>query len=213
MTTFGMIGAGKIGSTVARAVLALGHDVILSNSRTPDTLDALVEELGPHASAALASDAAAQADVVLVAIPFGRFREIAAEPLAGKIVLDANNYYFERDGHFPELDRGEATTTGLLQEHLKDAHVAKAFNHIFFKQILTDGTPAGTPGRRALVTSSDHPDAVDFVTDLYDAIGYDTVPIVPLSESWRVERDRPAYLPKQTKDELLENLAQAPRIV
>lgn len=213
MTTFGMIGAGKIGSSVARAVLALGHDVILSNSRTPDTLTDLVEELGPHASAALASDAAARADVVLVAIPFGRFREIDPAPVAGKIVLDANNYYFERDGHFPELDAGEATTTGMLQEHLPESRVAKAFNHIWFKQILTDGTPAGTPGRRALVTSSDHPDALDFVTDLYDAIGFDTVPIVPLSESWRVERDRPAYIPKQTRDELVANLAIAPRTI
>lgn len=213
MTTFGMIGAGKIGGSVARAVLALGHDVILSNSRTPDTLDALVAELGPHARAATPAEAAAQADVILVAIPFGRYREVPVEPTAGKIVLDANNYYFERDGHFPELDAGEATTTGLLQQHLADARVAKAFNHIFFKQILTDGTPPGTPNRRALATSSDHPDAVDFVTDLYDAIGFDTVPIVPLSESWRVERDRPAYLPRQTRDELIANIEIAPRTV
>lgn len=213
MTTFGMIGAGKIGGNVARAVLALGHDVILSNSRTPDTLADLVAELGPRARAATPAEAGAQADVVLVAIPFGRFREIPAEPLAGKIVLDANNYYFERDGHFPELDEGEATTSGLLQAHLEGAHVAKAFNHIFWKQILTDGLPAGSPDRRALVTSSDHADAVDFVTDLYDAIGFDTVPVVPLSESWRVERDRPAYIPRQTREELIANLAIAPRTV
>lgn len=213
MTTFGMIGAGKIGGNVARAVLALGHDVILSNSRTPDTLADLVEELGPHARAATPAEAARDADVVLVAIPFGRYREVPVEPLAGKVVLDANNYYFERDGHFAELDAGETTTTGMLQQHLTNARVAKAFNHISFAHILTHGSPAGTPNRRALVTSSDHPDALDVVTDLYDAIGFDTVPIVPLSESWRAERDRPAYGKRQTREELIANLAIAPRTI
>jgi len=208
-----MIGAGKIGGTVARAVLELGHDVILSNSRSPDTLAGLVAELGPNARAATPAEAGAEADVVLVAIPFGRFREVPIDPLAGKIVLDANNYYFERDGHVPELDSGEATTTGMLQAHLPESHVVKMFNHIFFKHILSDRLPAGSPNRRALVASSDHEDALEFATELYDAIGFDTVPVVPLSESWRAERDRPAYVARQTRDELIANLAIAPRTI
>ncbi|MDG6105571.1 NAD(P)-binding domain-containing protein [Dactylosporangium aurantiacum] len=213
MTTFGIIGAGNIGSQVARAVIALGHDVVIANSRGPETLSALVAELGPSARAATAREAAAAGDVVVVTVPFGRFREVPVEPLAGKIVLDTNNYYWERDGRFEELDRGEATTSGLLQAHLPDSKVVKAFNHIAAADITTDGSPSGTPGRRALAVSSDHPDAVAFAADLYDRIGFDTVDVSPLSESWRVERDRPAYVVKQDKAELEANLAKAPRTV
>ncbi|MET7400180.1 NAD(P)-binding domain-containing protein [Dactylosporangium sp. NPDC005572] len=213
MTTFGIIGAGHIGSAVARAVIALGHDVVIANSRGPETLSALVEDLGPAARAASAAEAGAAGDVVVVTIPFGRYREVPIEPLAGKIVLDTNNYYWERDGRFPELDRGEATTSGLLQAHLTGAKVVKAFNHIAAAGINTDGSPAGTPGRRALTVSSDYPEAVAFVVDLYDKIGFDAVDVSPLSESWRVERDRPAYVIRQDKAELEANLAKAPRTV
>ncbi|MEV0136299.1 NAD(P)-binding domain-containing protein [Dactylosporangium sp. NPDC050688] len=213
MTTFGIIGAGHIGSAVARAVIALGHDVVIANSRGPETLSALVEDLGPAARAASAAEAGAARDVVVVTIPFGRYREVPIEPLAGKIVLDTNNYYWERDGRFPELDRGEATTSGLLQAHLTGAKVVKAFNHITAAGINADGSPAGTPGRRALAVSSDYPEAVAFVVDLYDKIGFDAVDVSPLSESWRVERDRPAYVIRQDKAELEANLAKAPRTV
>lgn len=100
-----------------------------------------------------------------------------------------------------------------MQDHLPTSKVAKAFNHIAAAQINTDGTPAGTAGRRALATSSDHPEAAALVTELYDQIGFDTVDVGPLSESWRVERDRPAYVVRQTKDELVANLAKASRTI
>lgn len=213
MTTFGIIGAGNIGSHVARAVIALGHEVVIANSRGPETLSALIEDLGPSARAASAHDAGAAGDVVVVAVPFGKYKDVPVEPLAGKIVLDANNYYWERDGGFGELDRGEATTSGLLQEHLTGAKVVKAFNHIGAADISAGGSPAGTPGRRALVVSSDHPDAAAFAADLYDQLGFDAVDVSPLSESWRVERDRPAYGVKQNKAELEANLSKATRTI
>jgi hypothetical protein len=125
----------------------------------------------------------------------------------------AGNYYWERDGHIPALDAGEATTSGLLQEHLPQSKVAKAFNHILYSQITKDGTPAGTPNRRALATASDFPEAAELVTRLYDEFGFDTVNMGPLSESWRTERDRPAYVIRQNAAELAENLAKAPRTI
>jgi predicted dinucleotide-binding enzyme len=134
------------------------------------------------------------------------------EPLAGKIVLDTNNYYWERDGHIPELDRGEATSSGLLQAHLPTSKVVKAFNHITSGDITTTGSAPGTPNRRALGTASDHPDAIEFVTRLYDELGFDTVSAGPLSESWRLERDRPAYVVRQNADELRANLAKGFRV-
>lgn len=213
MTTYGIIGAGNIGTAVATAVIGLGHDVVIANSRGPETLGALVEQLGPRARAATAQEAAEAAEVAVVTVPFKAIDAIPVEPLAGKIVLDTNNYYWERDGHVAALDLGEATSSGLLQEHLPASKVVKAFNHITAADITTTGAPAGTPDRRALATSSDSPEAVAFVTALYDAIGFDTVDTSPLSESWRVERDRPAYVVRQNRDELEANLAKAPRTI
>ncbi|GAA4701782.1 hypothetical protein APR04_000294 [Promicromonospora umidemergens] len=213
MSTFGIIGSGNIGSQVARLAIAQGNDVVIANSRGPETLADLVAELGPRARAATAQEAAAAADVALVAVPLKAYRDVPVEPLAGKIVLDANNYYWERDGRIEALDRGEVTTSGLLQEHLPTSKVVKAFNHITAPTISTDGRPAGTQDRRALATASDHPEAVDLVTRFYDEAGFDTVNVGPLSESWRVERDRPAYVVRQNAEELEANLAKAPRVV
>jgi predicted dinucleotide-binding enzyme len=212
MTTFGIIGAGHIGSQLARALTQRGYDVVIANSRGPETLAALVAELGPHARAATAAEAAEQADVAVVTVPMRAYTAVPVEPLAGKIVLDTNNYYWERDGHIPELDRGEATSSGLLQAHLPTSKVVKAFNHITSGDITTTGSAPGTPNRRALGTASDHPDAIEFVTRLYDELGFDTVSGGPLSESWRLERDRPAYVVRQNADELRANLARGFRV-
>jgi predicted dinucleotide-binding enzyme len=213
MTTIGIIGAGHIGSQIARKAVQLGYDVVISNSRGPETLTELVAELGPRARAATAAEAAADGDFAVVTVPLKSIGTIPVPPLEGKIVIDTNNYYWERDGRFPELDRGEATTSGLLQKHLPTSKVAKGFNHIMAKDITTDGTPAGTPNRRALATASDYPEAAELVTRLYDEFGFDTVNIGPLSESWRVERDRPAYVVRQDAAQLTDNLARAPRTV
>ncbi|MFC5788620.1 NADP oxidoreductase [Agromyces tardus] len=211
MTTIGIIGAGHIGSQVARAAVANGYDVVIANSRGPETLTELVAELGPKARAATAEQAAEAADVAVVTVPFKAYASIPVEPLAGKIVIDTNNYYFERDGHVPALDDGLETVSGMLQQHLPTSRVAKGFNHIRSAEITTDGKPAGAADRRALATSSDFEDAAQFVTDLYDQFGFDTVNVGPLSESWRVERDQPAYVVPQTRDELVANLARAQR--
>src|SRR6476646_461617 len=125
MTTIGLIGSGNIGSTLARLAVAAGHDVVLSNSRGPETLGDLVAELGPRARAATAAEAAAAGDFAVVTVPLKNYRDIPAQPLEGKVVIDTNNYYWERDGRIPELDNGEATTSGLLQKHLPTSKVAK----------------------------------------------------------------------------------------
>ncbi|UTT69151.1 NAD(P)-binding domain-containing protein [Arthrobacter sp. DNA4] len=213
MTTIGIIGAGHIGSQVARKAVELGYDVVISNSRGPETLHDLVAELGPKARAATAAEAAAAGDFAVVTVPLKNYKDVPVEPLAVKVVIDTNNYYWERDGRIPALDNGEATTSGLLQEHLPQSKVAKGFNHIMAADITTDGSPAGTPDRRALATASDYPEAAELVTRLYDEFGFDTVNVGPLSESWRVERDRPAYVKRQTAAQLKDNLAKAPRTI
>ncbi len=192
--------------------VASGYDVVIANSRGPETLGDLVRELGPKARAATAAEAGAAGDVVVVTVPLHAIDQVPVEPLAGKIVLDTNNYYFERDGRIDALDKGETTTSELVQQHLPTSKVAKAFNHIYASDITTTGAPAGEPNRRALATASDHDDAAAFVEHFYDEIGFDTVNVGPLSESWRVERDRPAYVVRQNADELARNLALANRL-
>jgi predicted dinucleotide-binding enzyme len=211
MTTLGIIGAGHIGSQIARGAVKLGYDVVIANSRGPETLAELVSELGPTARAATAVEAAEAADVAVVTVPLKAYTSIPVAELAGKVVIDTNNYYWERDGHIAELDAGTATVSGLLQAHLGGSRVAKGFNSINAADITTDGTPAGTAGRRALVTSSDSPDAARVVTELYDGFGYDTVDLGPLAESWRVERDQPAYGTRGDVEEITRLLALANR--
>lgn len=193
MSTLGFIGSGNIGGTVARLALAAGQDVVLSNSRGPDTLQDLVAELGPHARAATATDAAAAADLVVVSVPVKAYDAIPAAPLAGKIVLDTGNYYPERDGRIADLDDGSATTTELLQRHLGSARVVKVFNNIFFRHLASLPRPAGAADRTALPIAGDDADAKVAVAAFLDTIGYDTVDAGSLAHGRRFEPDTPAY--------------------
>lgn len=211
MTTIGFIGSGHIGSQLARLAVGQGYDVVMSNSRGPETLSGLVAELGSHARAATPAEAAAAADIAVVTTPLAAIATIPVEPLAGKVVIDTNNYYDIRDGHIAELDDESTTVSELLQRHLPTSKVVKAFNHIQFSALTTEGQPAGTAGRRALVAAGDDPEAVATVASLIDAFGFDTVEVTPLSEGWRIQRDTPGYGPRLTADELRTALAEARR--
>ncbi|SIN10449.1 NADPH-dependent F420 reductase [Micromonospora cremea] len=193
MTTVGLIGSGNIGGTVARLAVAGGYDVVLSNSRGPETLTDLVDELGEHASAGTAQDAAQVGDLVVVSVPLKAYRAVPVEPLAGKVVIDTNNYYPQRDGNFPELDSGEVTSSELLQQHLPDARVVKVFNNIFFKHLASLARPLGAADRSALAIAGDDAAAKAEVTEFLDRIGYDAVDVGPLAEGWRYQPDTPAY--------------------
>ena len=211
MKTIGLSGAGHSGGQVARLAVRSGYDVVISNSRGPETLSDLVAELGPKARAATPVDAAKAADIVVVTIPLKNYRSVPAEPLAGKIVIDTNNYYPQRDGQIAELDNESTTTSELLQSHLPSSKVVKAFNHIYAAQLTTDGAPAGTKNRRALVIAGNDRDAKATVMHLLDQFGFDTVDAGPLSESWRIQRDTPGYGPRRTAEELRKDLAAATR--
>lgn len=200
MTTLGLIGSGNIGSTVARLAVDAGYDVVLSNSRGPETLAALVSELGPRARAATASEAAEAGDLVVVTVPLKSYREVPVQPLVGKVVLDTNNYYPDRDGTFPELDAKTTTTSQLLQAHLQQSHVVKAFNNIFFKNLLSMARPAGAPDRSTLIIAGDDSGAKQTATKFLDGIGYDTYDAGSLADSWRFERDQPAYVTPYVED-------------
>jgi len=209
--TIGLIGAGHIGSQLARLSVQHGYDVVVSNSRRPDTLTDLVRELGPHARAGTSLEAAEAGDIVVVTIPLKNIGDVPVAPLAGKVVIDTNNYYPQRDGHIAELDDEKTTTSELLQRHLPDSKVVKAFNHLYAAALTTDGQAAGTHTRRALAISGNDPDAKRLVAQLIDQFGFDVVDLGPLGESWRIQRDTPGYGPRRNAEELRRDLAAAQR--
>ncbi|TFV85130.1 NADP oxidoreductase [Microbacterium sp. dk485] len=227
MTTIAVLGAGQAGSTFARVAIAAGYDIVIANSRGPQTLQALVAQLGPKARAATVADAAAQGDFAFVAFPYAPHSTLPVADLAGKIVLDNNNYMTWRDGNYPEVDSGRKTVHELRQEQLPAAKVVKAFSHVQFHPrvqirvpsdalpaLIRLARPAGAPDRKALVVSSGHPDAVELVTRLYDEFGFDAVDNSPLRESWRSAPGTPMWrhsVDGQSREELIRNLQRAQR--
>lgn len=192
--TIGLIGSGNIGSTVARLAVSAGHDVVLSNRRGPQTLADLVSELGPRARAATPAEAAEAGDLVVVTIPLSAYRDVPVEPLRGTVVIDTNNYYPDRDGHLADLDDESTTTSELLQSHLPDSHVVKAFNNIYVEHLAVLHRPAGDPERSTLPIAGDDDEAKRRVTAFLDSIGYDALDVGPLAEGWRFQRDTAAYV-------------------
>jgi 8-hydroxy-5-deazaflavin:NADPH oxidoreductase len=181
----GMIGAGQIGGALAGHFAQAGHEVAISNSRGPDTLKDLVTRLGDRTRAMTAEDAARFGEVVVVSVPFGRYREVPTDGVAGKVVIDTNNYFPGRDGHFEELDTGRTTSSELLQAHLSEARVVKAFNAIYSKNLRNGGRPAGDRRRIGIPISGDDEEAKRTVAKLIDQIGFDAVDAGTLAEGGR----------------------------
>jgi 8-hydroxy-5-deazaflavin:NADPH oxidoreductase len=211
MTTIGIIGSGRVGSNLARAAIAHGYDVVLSNSQGPDSLAGLVKELGPQARAATPGDAAAAGDFAIVAIPITTIDQVPVEPLAGKVVIATINYFPHRLGRIPEIENGTTTAPGLLQAHLPTSKVVRAFSMINAAEMSGDGHPQGDPNRRALAMAGDDPAAKQLVANLYDQFGFDALDIGGLDESWRVDAGQPAFVVRQNLAELKANVARAKR--
>jgi predicted dinucleotide-binding enzyme len=211
MTTIGFIGAGNIGQAVARQALAHGYDVVLSNSRGPETLTDLVQALGDRATAGTPEEAAERGDWVVVTIPLKAYRTVPVEPLVGKVVVDTNNYYPQRDGRLAELDEGRTTSSAMLQAHLPESHVVKAFNHIRSAEIGSDARPDGAEGRRALAVAGDDEAAKQTVAAFVEEIGFDVVDAGTLADTWRYEPGTPAYGAQLDAAGLREALGAAQR--
>jgi 8-hydroxy-5-deazaflavin:NADPH oxidoreductase len=211
MTTIGIVGSGHVGSNLAKAAIARGYDVVLSNLEGPSSLAGLVSDLGHKARAATAAEAAEAGDFAIVAIPLTTIDRVPAEPLAGKVVISTINYFPQRDGRIAAIDSGTTTAPGLLQAHLPQSRVVRAFSMINAAEMSGDGHPAGDPKRRALALAGDDPAAKQLVARLYDEFGFDAVDIGSLDESWRIEAGQPAFVARQNVAELTENVAKATR--
>jgi 8-hydroxy-5-deazaflavin:NADPH oxidoreductase len=211
MTTIGIIGSGHVGSNLAKAAIAHGYDVVLSNSQGADSLAGVVSELGPTARAAAPEEAAAAGDFAIVAIPITTVDQVPVEPLAGKVVIATINYFPQRDGHIPAIDNGTTTAPGVLQARLPASKVVRGFSMLDAADMSGDGHPKGDPKRRAIALAGDDPAAKQLVARLYDEFGFDAVDLGGLDESWRVDPGQPAFVTRQNLAELRANVAKARR--
>ena len=205
----GIIGAGFVGRSVAQKAVQAGHEVMLSNSRGPQSLFSMKSALG--CAVGTVDEAIAFGEVIVLAIPLAAYGALPPEGFRGKIVIDAINYYHERDGHIEALDRGETTTSEMIAAHLPGARVVKAFNAIRMIDLDVAGRPEGAADRLALPLAGDDAEAKAVVAGLYHQFGFDSVDAGSLSEGWRFERDRPAYCNLKPKQALAETLSAAVR--
>lgn len=203
----GIIGAGFVGRAIAKLARISGHQVMLSNSRGPQTLFSISRMFACEIGSV--NEVIKFGDVVIVAIPLSAINELPSKELSGKHIIDAVNYYPERDGVVDELDTHQTTTSELLAQHLSASKITKAFNAIPMTQLETDGLPAGAFGRRALPLAGDDSEGKSIAASLYEEFGFDAVDAGSLREGWRFERDMPAYCVSMTKEQLMLALENA----
>lgn len=200
----GIIGAGFVGRAISKLALKAGHQVMLSNSRDPKTLFTLTRTT--QSQAGTPQQAAEFGDIVVIAIPLEAYRSVPAAPLVGKVVIDANNYYPDRDGRIPELDQHQTTTSEMLAKHLPESRIIKAFNAIRMDDLLNDGLPASAAERRALPIAGDDAQGKAIVTALLDEFGFDVVDAGGLAEGWRFEAGTPVYCVPLNQEQLKAGL-------
>jgi 8-hydroxy-5-deazaflavin:NADPH oxidoreductase len=193
MTTIGFIGSGHIGGTVARLAVDAGHDVVLSNSRGPETLEALADELGPHARAGTTQEALADTDLVVLSIPLKAIPDLPSGALDGRIVIDTSNYYPQRDGQIAVLDDQSVTTSELVQSQLPGTRVVKGFNNINYLHLGSLQRPTGSPDRSVLAIAGDDVEAKAVARTFIETLGYDVYDAGSLADSWRFDVGTPAY--------------------
>lgn len=207
--TVGIIGAGKLGVVLAQLALKAGYQVYISGSGDVSKIKLIIETLAPGAVPATNEEVVAKSDVVILALPLRKFRQLPRAVLVNKLVIDATNYWWEVDGPRENILADEQSTSEAVQEFLKEARVVKALNHMGYHDLHDEPRAGGSQGRKAIAIAGDDERDIVKVSALIDSFGFDPLIIGALHEGWRLEAGQPAFGASVSKEKLAELVAKA----